>query len=140
MSSYEDFTQISKFLTNMDKELIDGAKKTIKEESQAQAKAVKSDAPVRQSGYSKGKGGKTYPHGYYRNKWTSRKEEESAQLIKYRVRNIGDQRSLAHLLEFGHKLPQGGRARPYKHLVDNKRKTEQEIEKKFERLMEDVFK
>lgn len=139
-NNYKDFEELVTWLNGIDQKLIDGAKKTIATESKKQAAAVRKDAPVRKEGISKGKGGKTYPHGYYAQKWGSRKEEETSKTIMYRVRNTGDQKSLAHLLEWDHRMPQGGRSGFFKHLVDNKRNTEETIQKELEKLADEIFK
>lgn len=73
---------------------------------------IKSRAPVRAKGNEK-----------YKNGWTSKLEDDGRTVTVY---NDGDHKTLAHLLEFGHKSKSGKNVPPQEHMRPSYNKVKEE--------------
>lgn len=130
------FDELVKFLTKYPDLVKKEADTIIKEEAKQAAKEISSDAPIRKHGTSTSAKGKALPRGTYAKGWRSKKIESDVNT--YEVYNSSQQKSLGHLLEFGHGMPDGGRAKAIPHIIKNRNKAEERILKKLERKLENV--
>lgn len=93
------------------------AKKVAKEG----AKKLKAISPK-----GKGSGGRK---GHYADGWSVKYIREGASKFSFVVHN-NKKPGLTHLLEFGHQLPQGGRAKAYPHIKEVEEWCNEEFERR----------
>ena len=134
----KDLLELSNLLNDMAGEVTEEVKKVIKEGAKSMAGGVKKDSPVRQKGYSTSKKGKKLSRGTYQRGWKYKLKAEDSHSVSYIVYNAGQQKSLTHLLEFGHRLPQGGTAKAQKHVLINRDKAEEQIIRNLRKVMDNV--
>ena len=112
-------------------------KEIIAENANALKKEVKNDSPV-----AKNKSNNVTP-GTYKAGWTVKKDAESDTSVRYRIYNKGKQSSLVHLLEFGHDMKTGNTVTEHvnaiPHVLDNRNKIEEQIEKEVEEMLNGLF-
>lgn len=72
--------------------------------------------------------------GHYADEWRIKEVQLDAMSFTFVVHNKGKYR-LTHLLEFGHQLRQGGRARPYPHIKKINDWCIREFEKRVEEML-----
>ena len=77
-------------------------KEAVKSAADTVKKEIKANAPV--------------DTGAYKKSWTSKKTGESSSSVEYTVHSK-DRYQLAHLLEHGHALRNGGRTRAFAHIA-----------------------
>lgn len=135
MSNKDGFEELCKFVKKYPDFVKKEAGEIIQKEAKQAAKNIRSDSPVRKSGTSTSVKGKALPRGTYAKGWRSKATGDD---LTYKVYNSGQQKSLAHLLEFGHKMPDGGRTKAIPHILKNRNETEDRILKELERRLEGV--
>lgn len=133
-----DLIELSELLNDMSEEVAEGVKEVIKEGAVSMTADVKKDSPVRKKGYSASKKGKKLSRGTYQRGWKYKLKAEDSHSVSYIVYNAGQQKSLTHLLEFGHRLPQGGTAKAQKHVLKNRDKAEEQIVESLGKVMDNV--
>ena len=109
--------QIAQILDDYEKEVQKKAGEAIKSVSQDVAKRLRETSP---------KG----PTGDYAKGWRVKKNKYD----DYIVHNATDYQ-LTHLLEYGHALPQGGRARAFPHIAPAEKWAEGELVARIERTL-----
>ena len=134
----KDLLELSKVLDGVSESIVKEVKSTIKSGAETMVEGVKKDSPVRQKGYSTSKKGKKLKRGTYQRGWKYKLKGETSNSVSYTVYNAGQQKSLTHLLEFGHSLPQGGTVKAIKHVLKNRDKAEEKIVQGLERIMDHV--
>lgn len=119
MSNNDLEVKITKYLDTIEEETTRNVKEVIEENAQILKKQIAHDSPKRSGKYAKG--------------WKCKKAYESATDVRYTINNPKHD-PLIHLLEFGHASRNGGRVRPYPHVLDNyesiKKKMERELNNK----------
>lgn len=106
---------IKKELEEYRQDVTDDLKKTVKEVAKDCAQEIKEASPVKSGRYKKG--------------WKSKTVFESQEDIRIAVHNATDYQ-LAHLLEHGHALANGGRAEGKPHIGPAAQHAEERLEKK----------
>lgn len=134
MSNKDGLEELTKFLKKYPPLAKETIGEVVKKEAKQAAKDIKSDAPIRKHGTSTSAKGKVLPRGTYAKGWRSKETDE----LTYKVYNSGQQKSLGHLLEFGHSMPNGGRAKTIPHIIKNRDKAEERILKELERKLKNV--
>lgn len=132
MTAHKDFSDLSKILVGMTDDITEETKAITKATAKTLAKNIQAASPVRKSGASKTAKGKELPAGTYAKGWTNKQHEETSTGISYKIYNRGKQQSLVHLLQFGHNLPQGGRAKAIDHVFKERDKIEDAYVKEIE--------
>lgn len=135
MTAHKDFSDLSKILVGMTDDITEETKAITKATAKTLAKNIQAASPVRKSGTSKTAKDKILPPGTYSKGWTNKLYEETSTGVTYKVFNRGQQRSLVHLLQFGHNLPQGGRARAIDHVFKERDKIEETYVKEIEKAI-----
>ena len=102
-------------LQEYDQEVTDQIKEDVRAVAKQCVKDIKAKAPVKT--------------GEYRRGWKSRVAYESTNDIRIEVYN-STRPSLAHLLEFGHALHQGGRTSPHPHIYPAEQAAAKSLESK----------
>ena len=138
MKKINDLAEITTVLNKYPEEVTKEIKEAITDSAEELAKTVKNVAPVRKTGTSRDKNGNSLPAGTYAKAWKKKLDEETDTMIRYRVLNSGKQKSLAHLLEFGHQLPEGGTVPAIKHILKNRDKIESALSKKVEEILKNA--
>lgn len=135
MPNKDGFEELCKFVKKYPDFVKKEAGEIIQKEAKQAAKDIRSDSPVRKHGTSTSAKGKPLPRGTYAKGWRSKATDDG---LTYKVYNSGQQKTLGHLLEFGHKMPNGGRAKAIPHILKNRNETEDRIFKELERKLEDA--
>ena len=138
MSTHADFSDLQKMLELTCDEITEETKAITKSTAKTLAKNISRASPVRKSGTSKTAKGKELPDGTYAKGWTSNLYEETSTGATYKVYNRGKQQPLVHLLQFGHNLPQGGRAKAIDHVFKERDKIEDAYVKEIEEAINHV--
>lgn len=138
MSTHADFSDLQKMLELTCDEITEETKAITKSTAKTLAKNISRASPVRKSGTSKTAKGKELPAGTYAKGWTSNLYEETSTGATYKVYNRGKQQPLVHLLQFGHNLPQGGRAKAIDHVFKERDKIEDAYVKEIEEAINHV--
>lgn len=134
----KDLLELSRVLDGVSEEVVQEVKSVIKSGAEHMAEEVKKDSPVRKKGYSSSKKGKKLKRGTYQRGWKYKLKGETSNSVSYTVYNASQQKSLTHLLEFGHSLPQGGTVKAIKHVLKNRDEAEEKIVHDLERIMDHV--
>lgn len=132
MSTGNDFVELTKALRGLEDDITTKTKEVLRVRAKDLSKAIQRESPVRKSGTSKSAKGKELPRGTYAKGWTNQKTVETAYSVRYKIYNRGQQQPLVHLLQFGHNLPQGGKARAIDHVFKERDKIEKQIEQDIE--------
>ena len=132
MTTHADFSDLQKMFEFMSDDITAEAKRIAKSNAKKLAKNLRGASSVRKSGTSKDAKGRELPAGTYANGWTDKLYEETSTGATYKVYNRGKQQPLVHLLQFGHSLPQGGRAKAIDHVFKERDKIEDAYVKEIE--------
>lgn len=109
--------QLAEILDGYSKEVQEKADKQIRNVAAATANRLRHTSPVGRTGkYAKG-------WAYKRTKY--------GEIVVYNATDW----QLTHLLEFGHALPQGGRARAFPHIAPAEEKAEEDLMNRIERVL-----
>ena len=112
--------EVNKALVDYQKVTTDELKDTIKKAGKDAAKEIKQTAPKKSGKYAKS--------------WTSRAIKETATNIEVSVYS-SSRYQLAHLLEHGHALRGGGRAKAIPHIAPAEENAERQIESELRRKL-----
>lgn len=132
MTTHADFSDLQKMLEFTCDEITEETKRITKANARKLSKNLQRASPVRKSGTSKTAKGKELPAGTYAKGWADKQYEETSTGVTYKVYNRGRQQPLVHLLQFGHNLPQGGRAKAIDHVFKERDKIEEAYVKEIE--------
>lgn len=138
MSKHADLSDLQKRLYLTCDKITAETKRITEANARKLSKNIQRASPVRKSGTSKDAKGRQLPAGTYAKGWTSNLYEETSTGMTYKVYNKGRQHPLVHLLQFGHNLPQGGKARAIDHVFKERDKIEDAYVKEIEEAISHV--
>ena len=98
----------------------EGMKKAVNSAGKTVRQEIKATAPARSGDYAKS--------------WSVKKVNETSTKLELTVYSR-NRYQLAHLLEYGHGLHQGGRARAFPHISDAEAKGTEQLENDIERML-----
>ena len=113
-------SEVMKQLNEYSSVAADGMKKVVNAAGKTVRQEIKATAPERTGDYVKS--------------WSVKKVRETSLTLELTVHSR-NRYQLAHLLEYGHGLHQGGRARAFPHIGDAEQKGVEQLENDIERML-----
>ena len=113
-------SEVMKQLNEYSSVAAEGMKKAVNAAGKTVRQEIKAAAPERTGDYVKS--------------WSVKKVRETSSTLELAVHSR-NRYQLAHLLEYGHGLHQGGRARAFPHIGDAEQKGVEQLENDIERML-----